>query len=138
MILQPGHVTLAEWRAIYRGARADIDPACHAGIAASAAAVEAILARHEPVYGINTGFGKLAAATETYFRDGLKQASRGDRDALLVFYCQADCWMSWNAAKRAVDDGYRNVAWFPEGTDGWEQAGLPLVDAQPMPRLSPE
>ena len=86
----------------------------------------------------DTGYGKLAAATETYFRDGLKQASRGDRDALLVFYCQADCWMSWNAAKRAVDDGYRNVAWFPEGTDGWEQAGLPLVDAQPMPRLSPE
>jgi len=61
MILKPGHVTLAEWRAIYGGARADIDPACHAGIAASAAAVEAILARHEPVYGINTGFGKLAS-----------------------------------------------------------------------------
>lgn len=61
MILKPGHVTLAEWRAIYGGERADIDPACHAGIAASAAAVEAILARHEPVYGINTGFGKLAS-----------------------------------------------------------------------------
>jgi histidine ammonia-lyase len=61
MILKPGHVTLAEWRAIYGGARADIDPACHAGIAASAAAVAAILARHEPVYGINTGFGKLAS-----------------------------------------------------------------------------
>ena len=31
-----------------------------AGVAASAAAVERILARGEPVYGINTGFGKLA------------------------------------------------------------------------------
>ncbi|MES2442341.1 MAG: histidine ammonia-lyase [Pseudomonadota bacterium] len=61
MILKPGHVTLAEWRAIYQGARAVLDPGCHPGIAASAAAVEAILARHEPVYGINTGFGKLAS-----------------------------------------------------------------------------
>ena len=59
--LVPGHVSLGEWRAIYRGARADLDPASHAGVAASAAAVEAILARHEPVYGINTGFGKLAS-----------------------------------------------------------------------------
>jgi histidine ammonia-lyase len=61
MILKPGHVSLSEWRAIYEGARASLDPGCHAGIAASAAAVEAILARHEPVYGINTGFGKLAS-----------------------------------------------------------------------------
>jgi histidine ammonia-lyase len=61
MILIPGHVDLSEWRAIYEGARAELDPSCHAGIAAGAAAVEAILARHEPVYGINTGFGKLAS-----------------------------------------------------------------------------
>jgi len=61
MILKPGHVSLSEWRAIYAGARASLDPSCHAGIAASAAAVEAILARREPVYGINTGFGKLAS-----------------------------------------------------------------------------
>ena len=61
MILKPGHVGLSEWRAIYEGERPSLDPSCHAGIAASAAAVEAILARHEPVYGINTGFGKLAS-----------------------------------------------------------------------------
>ena len=61
MIVRPGHVTLAEWRAIYAGARPSLDPSCHAGIAASAAAVEASLARHEPVYGLNTGFGKLAS-----------------------------------------------------------------------------
>jgi histidine ammonia-lyase len=60
-VLHPGHATLADWRAIYEGTRAELDPGCHVGIAASAAAVEAILARHEPVYGINTGFGKLAS-----------------------------------------------------------------------------
>ena len=87
---------------------------------------------------VDTGYGKLASDTETYFRDGLAKASRGNRDTWLVFYCQANCWMSWNAARRALSYGYSNVAWFPEGTDGWEQAGLPLVDAQPEPRSSAE
>lgn len=61
VILQPGNVSLAEWRAIYRGAVPVLDANAHPAIAASAAAVERILARHEPVYGINTGFGKLAS-----------------------------------------------------------------------------
>ncbi|MDR3509072.1 MAG: histidine ammonia-lyase [Caulobacteraceae bacterium] len=61
IILHPGAVSLAQWRAIYRGAPARLDPACAPVIAASAAAVERILAKGEPVYGINTGFGKLAS-----------------------------------------------------------------------------
>ncbi|MEG3122289.1 histidine ammonia-lyase [Sphingomonas sp. GB1N7] len=61
VILKSGDVSLAEWRAVYRGADVTLDPACGPVIAASAAAVERILARGEPVYGINTGFGKLAS-----------------------------------------------------------------------------
>lgn len=60
VVAKPGHVSLNDWRKIYRGADLELDPCCRAGIAASAAAVTRILARHEPVYGINTGFGKLA------------------------------------------------------------------------------
>lgn len=60
IVAMPGSVSLADWRALYRGADLALDPACRAGIEASAAAVERILARHEPVYGINTGFGKLS------------------------------------------------------------------------------
>jgi histidine ammonia-lyase len=59
--LRPGDVGLDTWQAIYQGASIRLDPACHSAIAASAAAVEAIVARAEPVYGINTGFGKLAS-----------------------------------------------------------------------------
>ncbi|KMO13900.1 histidine ammonia-lyase, partial [Methylobacterium indicum] len=59
--LVPGAVPLAGWRAIYRGAPARLDPSCAAVVAESAAAVARILARGEPVYGINTGFGKLAS-----------------------------------------------------------------------------
>lgn len=82
----------------------------------------------------DTGYGKLAPETEAYLKDGLSRASAGKRDALLVIYCEAGCWMSWNAAKRAVSYGYTQVAWFPEGTDGWEQNGLPLMNVKPEPR----
>ena len=61
IILDPGNVALADWRAIYRGAPASLDPACAPRIAESAAAVGRILAKGKPVYGINTGFGKLAS-----------------------------------------------------------------------------
>jgi PQQ-dependent catabolism-associated CXXCW motif protein len=82
----------------------------------------------------DTGYGTLAAATEDYLRNGLARASGGNSAKLLVIYCQADCWMSWNAAKRALSYGYSNVAWYPEGTDGWQRADLPLVDSRPEPR----
>ena len=61
VMLRPGQNNLADWRAIYRGAGVTLDPAAHAAVVAGARAVEAILARGEPVYGINTGFGKLAS-----------------------------------------------------------------------------
>jgi histidine ammonia-lyase len=59
--LRPGDVGLADWRAVYRGAEVRLDPDAQPVIAESAAAVTRILAKGEPVYGINTGFGKLAS-----------------------------------------------------------------------------
>jgi PQQ-dependent catabolism-associated CXXCW motif protein len=82
----------------------------------------------------DTGYGALAAATEDYLREGLARATGGDKAKQLVIYCQADCWMSWNAAKRALSYGYSNVAWYPDGTDGWQRAGLAVEDSQPAPR----
>jgi PQQ-dependent catabolism-associated CXXCW motif protein len=86
----------------------------------------------------DTGYGKLAGATEEYFRRGLEYASAGNKAALLVIYCQENCWMSWNAARRALAYGYSNVTWYPEGTEGWERANLPVVEAQPEPRPGEE
>jgi histidine ammonia-lyase len=60
MILTPGNVSLTDWRAVYRGAPVEMDSAALPAIAAAADAVQRILRRGEPVYGINTGFGKLA------------------------------------------------------------------------------
>jgi PQQ-dependent catabolism-associated CXXCW motif protein len=82
----------------------------------------------------DTGYGELAPSMADYFAKGLEKATGGDRARLIVIYCLADCWMSWNAAKRALALGYSNVAWYREGTDGWLAAGLPLKDATPEPR----
>jgi PQQ-dependent catabolism-associated CXXCW motif protein len=82
----------------------------------------------------DSGYGELAPSMAGYFAKGLERATNGDRARLLVIYCLADCWMSWNAAKRARSLGYSNVAWYREGTDGWLAAGLPLEDAVPEPR----
>jgi PQQ-dependent catabolism-associated CXXCW motif protein len=82
----------------------------------------------------DTGYGELASSMAGYFANGLDKASHGDRSRMLVLYCLADCWMSWNAAKRALALGYSNIAWYPEGTDGWQAALLPLQDATPEPR----
>jgi histidine ammonia-lyase len=61
LILHPGRVGLQTWRAIYRGAAVALHADAFPGIAASAEAVRRIVAQGEPVYGINTGFGKLAS-----------------------------------------------------------------------------
>ena len=61
LVLRPGDVSLDEWRKIYFGAGLRLNPECRAGIERSAASVARIVARGAPVYGINTGFGKLAA-----------------------------------------------------------------------------
>ncbi len=61
VVLQPGAVPLEDWRRIHQGAAITLDRSCMAAVAASAAAVERIVARGEPVYGVNTGFGKLAS-----------------------------------------------------------------------------
>jgi histidine ammonia-lyase len=61
VLLRPGKVSLAEWHAVYRGAALTLDPSCRAAIRRSAEAVVRIVGLGEPVYGINTGFGKLAS-----------------------------------------------------------------------------
>jgi PQQ-dependent catabolism-associated CXXCW motif protein len=80
----------------------------------------------------DTGYGELSQGGEHYLKSGLDRATQANGDKALVFYCQQNCWMSWNAAKRALAWHYAHVVWYPEGTDGWSNAGLPLTEAQPI------
>lgn len=61
MKLTPGAMNLSQWRAIYRGEAVELDETSLSAVQAGADAVAEILRRDKPVYGINTGFGKLAS-----------------------------------------------------------------------------
>ncbi len=61
IVMTPGAVPLAAWRAVLDGAPVRLDPAAAPAVARGAEAVARIVARGEPVYGVNTGFGKLAS-----------------------------------------------------------------------------
>ena len=66
MLLRPGLLTLEELQAIHGGADGlhqplVVDPLALPGIRASAAVVQAAAAGNAAVYGVNTGFGKLAS-----------------------------------------------------------------------------
>ena len=87
------------------------------------------------VWAPNTGYGALDPARHAYLRAVLERVTGGDRAAPVLFFCLRDCWQSWNAAKRArAEYGYERVLWYPEGTDGWAEAGLPLERVEPAPR----
>jgi histidine ammonia-lyase len=60
----PGNVSLAELEVLYWDSPAiTLDPACRPGVEAAAAVIAKAAALGDPVYGINTGFGKLANTT---------------------------------------------------------------------------
>lgn len=81
----------------------------------------------------NVGFGKLSKETDDYFRRHLAALTAGDKARPVVFFCLRNCWMSWNAAKRAISYGYTRVLWFPDGTDAWQEIGQPVAQVKPMP-----
>ena len=62
MLLRPGQLSLDELQAIHAGGhKLMVDPQALPAIQASAAVVQAAAAGSAPVYGVNTGFGKLAS-----------------------------------------------------------------------------
>ena len=81
----------------------------------------------------NLGYGRLSNGLERYLERSLQRVTAGDKSRQLIVYCRADCWMSWNFAKRLAALGYTRVYWYPDGTTGWEAAGLPLEPSRPEP-----
>jgi PQQ-dependent catabolism-associated CXXCW motif protein len=81
----------------------------------------------------NVGFGALSAAYDDYFKRSLTALTKGDKTRPLVFFCLKNCWMSWNAVKRAEAYRYSNVKWYRDGTDGWQEVGGLVVEAHPLP-----
>ncbi|WP_273699622.1 rhodanese-like domain-containing protein [Paracoccus sphaerophysae] len=92
--------------------------------------------RHDTIPGAvwlpGVGYEALSAQDSARFSAALERISGGQADSPLVFFCKPDCWMSWNAARRAVTLGYRRVGWFPGGTDAWAATEGDLTPATPL------
>ncbi len=80
----------------------------------------------------NVGYARLEPDLDNYLQTHLTRLTAGDKNYPVVFFCVADCWMSWNTVQRVRDYGYTRVYWFKDGTDGWAEAGLELVAVQPV------
>ena len=87
--------------------------------------------------------GTFEDATQQEFGRYLQQVTQGDQARPMVFYCQGPhCWMSYNAALRAIHLGYRQVYWYRGGIEAWDRAQqLAAGNApgnQPYPGSRPE
>ncbi len=80
----------------------------------------------------NVGYGAISKDDAVYFDGGIDAKTGGDKTRGILFYCLTNCWMSWNAAKRALERGHTSVIWYPSGADGWEAEGLPLIEDKPF------
>jgi PQQ-dependent catabolism-associated CXXCW motif protein len=80
----------------------------------------------------DVGKGTLTPALEAYFKTQLAKLTASNLTRPIILYCQADCWMSWNAVKRAASYGYTALYWYPDGTDGMRDFDVPLVRATPV------
>jgi sulfur-oxidizing protein SoxY len=76
------------------------------------------------------GAGAIDPHTEKLYQQRLAEATSNDLSHPVVVYCHERCWLSWNAAKRAIRYGYRHVYWFPDGIEGWRAAGFETATAE--------
>ena len=72
-----------------------------------------------------TGLGNRNAQQE--LASDLTKLTGGDKLKAIVFFCLSEtCWLSHNAAVRAVNLGYTRVYWYRGGRNAWKAAGLQM------------
>jgi PQQ-dependent catabolism-associated CXXCW motif protein len=82
----------------------------------------------------NGGLGDFDADEEKRFLDTLARLAGHDQAREIVFFCSgARCWLSYNAALRAVRFGYSNVYWYRGGIEAWRAAGHPTHTSTNFP-----
>lgn len=81
--IKPGHVPIDIWRSVYRdGTSIKLDASAKPACEKSAAIVKAAAAGADPVYGVNTGFGKLAR-----IQIGAEDTAKLQRNLILSHCC---------------------------------------------------
>lgn len=79
------------------------------------------------------GAGDMSRDEEKRFLSAIASFAGGDKNRPLVFFCvDSQCWLSYNAALRAIGAGYTNVMWYRGGVAAWRQAGLLMAFSDPF------
>jgi len=60
------------------------------------------------------------ASFDTALARRVAELADNDKAKPIVVFCHPDCWASYNAARRVISYGYRNVYWYPGGMEGWQ------------------
>jgi PQQ-dependent catabolism-associated CXXCW motif protein len=79
------------------------------------------------------GAGDFSADESRRFADAVAKFAAGDTSRPIVFLCaDRECWLSYNAALRAIAAGYSNIMWYRGGIAAWLHAGFPMSPAEPF------
>lgn len=79
------------------------------------------------------GAGDLSADESRRFAGALAKFAAGDMSRPIVFFCaDRECWLSYNAALRAIAAGYTGIMWYRGGIASWLHAGFPMSQAEPF------
>ncbi len=82
---------------------------------------------------LSSGAGDMSKDEEQRFAQAIAAFAGGDKSRPMVFFCvDAECWLSYNAALRAIVLGYTNVMWYRGGIAAWRTAELPMAQSDPF------
>jgi rhodanese-related sulfurtransferase len=82
---------------------------------------------------IGSGAGDMSKEEEGRFAKAIAAFAGGDKGRPLVFFCvDSECWLSYNAALRAIALGYTNVMWYRGGIAAWRVAEQPMAQSDPF------
>ncbi len=82
---------------------------------------------------MGAGAGDMSRDEEKRFAAAIAAFAGGNKNRPIVFFCvDAQCWLSYNAALRAIALGYTNVMWYRGGIAAWRTAGNPMTQSDPF------
>jgi PQQ-dependent catabolism-associated CXXCW motif protein len=82
---------------------------------------------------IGAGAGDMNRDEEKRFAGAIAGFAAGDKNRPMVFYCvDPECWLSYNAALRAIALGYTNVMWYRGGIAAWRVSEGSMTQSDPF------
>jgi PQQ-dependent catabolism-associated CXXCW motif protein len=82
---------------------------------------------------IGAGAGDMSREEEARFAKAIAAFAGGDKSRPMVFFCvDSECWLSYNAALRAIQLGYTNVMWYRGGIASWRIGQNPMAQSDPF------